>query len=60
MIKVGDKVCVTMLPSVDISGNKYDETGGGGVVLRIKKDSTIIRLFDGIIIEADGTEFDKY
>lgn len=28
-MKVGDKVCVTMLPATDINGNPYDETGGG-------------------------------
>lgn len=30
----------------------------GGVVLKIKENSTIVRLFDGFIIEAEGTEFD--
>ncbi len=60
MLNVGDKVCVTMLPSVDINGNRYNETGGGGTVLEIKENSTIIKLFDGIVIEAEGTDFDKY
>lgn len=60
MINIGDKVCVTMLPSVDVNGNKYAETGGGGIVLEIKENSTIIKLFDGFIIEAEGTDFDKY
>lgn len=58
-IKVGDKVCVTMLPATDINGNEYDETGAGGTVLEIKKNSTIIQLFDGPIIEAEGRIFDK-
>lgn len=60
MINVGDKVCVTMLPSVDINGKEYNEMGGGGTVLEIKENSTIIELFDGIIIEAEGTDFDEY
>lgn len=59
-IKVGDAVCVTMLPSRDIYGNEYDEKGGGGIVLQVKEHSTIIKLFDGFIIEADGTEFARY
>lgn len=59
-MKIGDKVCVTMLPSRDINGNEYDENGGGGTVIKIKENSTIIELFDGILIEAEGTEFDEY
>lgn len=31
-MKIGDKVCVTMLPSKDINGKDYDEKGAGGVV----------------------------
>ena len=58
-IKVGDKVCVTILPATDINGNKYDETGAGGTVLEIKQNSTIIQLFDGPTIEAEGRIFDK-
>ena len=58
-IKVGDKVCVTILPDTDINGNKYDETGAGGTVLEIKQNSTIIQLFDGSTIEAEGRIFDK-
>jgi hypothetical protein len=60
VIKIGDKVCVTMLPSKDINGHEYDETGAGGTVLAVKENSTIIKLFDGFIIEAEGTEFDLY
>lgn len=59
-MKVGDKVCVTMLPATDINGNSYDETGSGGIVLEIKENSTIVQLFDGFVIEAEGTEFDEY
>ena len=59
-MKNGDKVCVTMLPDTDIYGNKYDETGAGGTVLEIKENSTIIKLFDGVVIEAEGTKFDEY
>lgn len=58
-IKVDDKVCVTILPATDINGNKYDETGAGGTVLEIKQNSTIIQLFDGPTIEAEGRIFDK-
>ena len=58
-VKVGDKVCATILPATDINGNKYDETGAGGTVLEIKQNSTIIQLFDGPIIEAEGRIFDK-
>lgn len=58
-MKVGDKVCVTMLPSRDIYGNKYNENGAGGTVLEIREKSTIIELFDGFIIEAEGVEFDE-
>ena len=58
-VKVGDKVCVTILPATDINGNKYDETGAGGTVLEIKQNSTIIQLFDGPTIEAEGRIFDK-
>lgn len=60
MVKIGDKVCVTMLPPTDIYGNPYNETGTGGTVLEVKENSTIIKLFDGFIIEADGTDFDEY
>ena len=60
MINIGDEICVTMLPSVDIYGKKYNETGGGGTVLEIKENSTIVKLFDGIVIEAKGTDFDNY
>ena len=60
MVKIGDKVCVTMLPSTDINGNPYNETGTGGTVLEVKENSTIIKLFDGFVIEADGTDFDEY
>lgn len=59
-MKIGDKVCVTMLPARDIYGNEYDEFGGGGTVLEIREDTTIIQLFDGPIIEAEGIEFDEY
>lgn len=59
-MKIGDKVCVTMLPARDIFGKEYDEHGAGGIVLGIKENSTVIQLFDGVIIEADGTEFDEY
>ena len=59
-MKVLDKVCVTMLPARDIFGMEYDENGAGGTVLAIRENSTIIQLFDGPIIEAEGTEFDEY
>ena len=49
-----------MLPSKDINGKDYDEKGAGGVVLKIKENSTIIKLFDGAVIEAEGTDFDEY
>ena len=59
-LHVGDKVCVTTLPALDIYGKPYDEKGAGGTVLAIKENSTIIKLFDGPIIKAEGTEFDEY
>lgn len=60
MVAVGDKVCVTMLPDTDIYGNPYDESGAGGTVLEVKENSATIKLFDGFIIEAEGTDFDLY
>lgn len=36
MVKVGDKVCVTMLSPTDIYGKKYDETGAGETVIKVK------------------------
>lgn len=59
-MKVLDRVCVTMLPARDIFGKEYNEHGAGGTVLSIREKSTIIQLFDGPIIEAEGTEFDEY
>lgn len=56
--EVGDKVCVTTLPEFDINGNEYEIIGGGGTVLEVKENSTIVELFDGAIIEAEGTEFE--
>ena len=58
MIKVGDKVCVVMLPEYDINGNEYDVISGGGTVLEVKENSVIVKLFDGATIEAEGTEFE--
>ena len=58
-VKVGDKVCVTILPATDVNGKEYNENGAGGTVLEIKKNSAIIQLFDGPIIEAEGRCFDK-
>ena len=58
MIKVGDKVCVVMLPEYDINGNEYDVIGGGGTVLEVKENSVIVKLFDGAIIEAEGKDFE--
>lgn len=58
MIKVGDKVCVVMLPEYDINGNEYDVIGGGGTVLEVKENSIIVKLFDGAIIEAEGKDFE--
>lgn len=49
-----------MLPARDIFGKEYNEHGAGGTVLSIREKSTIIQLFDGPIIEAEGTEFDEY
>ncbi len=56
--EIGDKVCVVTLPEFDIDGNEYEVIGGGGIVLDVKENSTIIKLFDGAFIEADGTEFE--
>ena len=58
MIKVGDKVCVVMLPEYDINGNEYDVIGGGGTVLEVKENSVIVKLFDGATIEAEGKDFE--
>ena len=58
-IKVGDKICVVMLPAKDINENEYgDVGGGGGTVLEVKENSVIVRLFDGYIIEAEGHDFE--
>ena len=59
-MKIGDKVCVVMLPARDIHGNEYDESGAGGTVLEIRENATIIQLFDGPIIEAEGVDFDEF
>ena len=56
--EVGDKVCVVTLPEFDINGNEYEVIGGGGTVLEVKENSVIVKLFDGAIIEAEGTEFE--
>lgn len=56
--EVEDKVCVVTLPEFDVDGNEYEVIGGGGTVLEVKENSTIIKLFDGAIIEAEGTEFE--
>ena len=58
MIKVGDKVCVVMLPEYDINGNEFDVIGGGGTVLEVKENSVIVKLFDGATIEAEGKDFE--
>ena len=55
---IGDKICVVMFPSTDINGNEYEVYGGGGIVLEVKENSVIVDLFDGAVIEAEGTEFE--
>ena len=55
---VDDKICVVMFPQTDINGNEYEVYGGGGVVLKVNENSVIVKLFDGAIIEAKGTEFE--
>ena len=57
-VKVGDKICVIVLPEFDIYGNEYEVIGGGGTVVEVKDDSVIVKLFDGATIEAKGTEFE--
>ena len=55
---IGDKICVVMFPSTDINGNEYEVYGGGGIVLEVKENSVIVKLFDGAIIEAEGKDFE--
>lgn len=55
---VGDKICVTLLPELDINGNEYEIVGGGGTILEVRDNSVIVNLFDGAVIEAEGIEFE--
>lgn len=58
-VNIGDVICVIMFPALDVFGNDYEIlSGGAGTVLEVKEDSVIVKLFDGNIIEADGTEFE--
>lgn len=57
--KIGDNVVVTELPSKDIYGNDYNESGGGGTIVDFNKGDAIIRLFDGYMIRVENGNFDR-
>lgn len=58
MRKIGDKICVNPLPTLDINGCKYDEIGSGGTVIDVKGNMIIVELFDGITIIVENDNYD--
>ena len=57
-VSIGDGICVIVFPPLDIDGKEYKVRGGAGTVLEVKENSVIVKLFDGPIIEAEGTVFE--